>query len=199
MVTSPGREIELSGVPAAGTKPSNLTVEAVYRAHARTVARWARRLLGPCADYEDIVHEVFLVVERRLSEFRGDAAITTWLYEITIRVVQNARKRARRWSWLTGRGHYQGQGESAEVLPGASRDPEVELEAREQTRLLYQLLDELSESQRTVLILFELEGMSGSQIAEITGASVSTIWVRLSRARRKFLERMRAWEAREAS
>jgi len=45
-------------------------------------------------------------------------------------------------------------------------------------------MDQLSEAQRTVLILFELEGMSGQQIAEITGASASAIWVRLSRARR---------------
>jgi RNA polymerase sigma-70 factor, ECF subfamily len=187
-----GLKIDPNGEHVVAMEPSKLTVESLYRAHAKTVARWAMRLLGPHADYEDVVHEVFLGVKRRLPEFRGDAAITTWLYEITVRVVQNARKRARRWKWLTGHG-------LSDVLPESPRDPQVQLEAREQTRLLYQLLDELGESQRTVLILFELEGMSGNQIAEITGASVSTIWVRLSRARRKFLERMRVWEAREPS
>ena len=193
-----GLKIDSNGEYLATMEPPNLTVESLYRAHARTVARWALRLLGPHDDYEDVVHEVFLVVKRRLPEFRGDAAITTWLYEITIRVVQNARRRARRWSWLTGRGRDTSRGGLSDILPGASRDPQAQLEAREQTRLLYQLLDELGESQRTVLILFELEGMSGNQIAELTGANVSTIWVRLSRARKKFLERLRAWEAREA-
>jgi RNA polymerase sigma factor (sigma-70 family) len=68
------------------------------------------------------------------------------------------------------------------------------LEARERTRVMYRLLDDLDEHQRTTFILFELEGLSGNQIAEITGARVATVWVRLSRARRKFLERMRRWE-----
>ena len=71
------------------------------------------------------------------------------------------------------------------------------LEARERTRLLYRLLDELDEVHRTTFILFEMEGLSGEEIAAITDTRISTVWVRLSRARRKFIERMRALEARE--
>jgi RNA polymerase sigma-70 factor (ECF subfamily) len=75
-------------------------------------------------------------------------------------------------------------------------DPQALLEARERTLLLYQLLDEMAESQRTTFILFELEGLSGEEVAKITGASVGTVWVRLSRARRGFVARMLAREAR---
>jgi RNA polymerase sigma-70 factor, ECF subfamily len=175
------------------------TLEEVYRAHAKTVARWAMHLLGPKDDYEDVVHEVFLVVGRQLSAFRGDAQITTWLYEITVRVVQTFRRRGRWWSWVTGRGRSPSRAHAGEGFEGWSpttTDPEALLEARERTRQLYQLLDELSEDQRTTFILFELEGLSGNQIAAITGTSVAAVWVRLSRARRKFLERMRTWEER---
>jgi RNA polymerase sigma-70 factor (ECF subfamily) len=175
------------------------TLEEVYRAHAKTVARWAMHLLGPRDDYEDVVHEVFLVVGRQLTGFRGEAQITTWLYEITVRVVQTFRRRARWWSWVTGRGHSPSRaraGESFEGWSPATTDPEALLEARERTRMLYQLLDELNEDQRTTFILFELEGLSGNQIAAITGTNVAAVWVRLSRARRKFLERMRTWETR---
>ncbi len=175
------------------------TLEEVYRAHAKTVARWAMQLLGPRDDYEDVVHEVFLVVGRQLHGFRGDAQITTWLYEITVRVVQSVRRRARWWSWITGRGRSPSRGRAGESFEGwgqPAADPEAWLQARERTRLLYRLLDELGEDQRTTFILFELEGLSGNQIAEITGTSVGTVWVRLSRARQKFAERMRTWEAR---
>ena len=58
-------------------------LDAIYRAHAGTVARWAAKLAGPGNDVEDLVHEVFLVARRRLPEFRGDAKVTTWLYRIT--------------------------------------------------------------------------------------------------------------------
>ena len=177
-----------------------LSFESIYRAHAKTVARWAARLLGPQGDVEDVMQDVFLVVRRRLPEFRGDAEITTWLYEITVRVVQGSRKRERWWSWLTGHGPSPSRAGIRWTFPSAvdsTGDPQQLLEARERTRLLYRLLNELAEEQRTAFILFELEGLSGGQIAEVTGATVATVWVRLSRARKKFLERMRMWEATE--
>lgn len=184
------------------------SLEQIYREHSKTVARWAMRLLGPREDFEDVVHDVFLVVRRRLPDFRGDAEITTWLYEITVRVVQAARRRARWRSWISGRGPSPSRGRQEVCLSvvssafspvvsswgEASPDPQALLEARERTRVMYRLLDSLREDQRTTFILFELEGLSGNQIAEITGASVATVWVRLSRARRKFLECMRRWE-----
>ena len=65
---------------AAGKSPGSarLSFESVYRAHAKTVARWAMRLLGPSGYFEDVVQDVFLVVRRRLPWFRGEAGITTW-------------------------------------------------------------------------------------------------------------------------
>ena len=190
---------EMPETKAVFVRPS---FESVYRAHGRTVARWAIRLLGPKADFEDVVQDVFLVVRRRLPEFRGDAEITTWLYEITVRVVQRWRVRARWWSWVTGRGPSPGHGRATEPLvPTAtsSSDPQALLEARERTRVFYRLLDELSEAQRMTFILFEIEGLSGAQIAKITGTKVSAVWVRLSRARRKFMESLRTWEEKEKS
>jgi RNA polymerase sigma-70 factor (ECF subfamily) len=101
-------------------------------------------------------------------------------------------------------------GDGARAKPGRGRshesfvptaemasDPHALLEARERTRLLYRLLDEVAESQRTTFILFELEGLSGEEVAKITGASINAVWVRLSRARRVFVKRMLAWEAKE--
>jgi RNA polymerase sigma-70 factor (ECF subfamily) len=178
----------------------NPSFEAVYRAHAKTVARWAMRLLGPGGDFDDVVQDVFLVVRRRLPQFRGDAEIATWLYEITVRVAQESRRRARWWSWATGRGQSPSRGQMrVEFMPPPEMppDPQALLEARERTRVLYRLLDELGEAYRTTFILFELEGLSGERIAEITGTRLSTVWVRLTRARRRFIQRMRAWEAKE--
>jgi RNA polymerase sigma-70 factor, ECF subfamily len=199
LATPPVPPSEMPENKAGFVRPS---FESVYRTHGRTVARWAMRLLGPKADFEDVVQDVFMVVRRRLPEFRGEAEITTWLYEITVRVVKRWRMRARWWSWVTGRGQSPGRGRTPEQLVPMAElpsDPHALLEAQERTRILYQLLDELSEAQRTAFILFEIEGLSGAQIAEITGTGVNTVWVRLSRARRKFMERMRAWEEEDKS
>ena len=177
-----------------------LTLESVYRAHSQKVARWAMQLLGPGGDFEDVVHEVFLVVRRRLREFRGEAAMTTWLYEITVHVVQTFRRRARWWWWVTGRGRSPSRGRERQDFVQwnePTADPQALMEARERTRVVYRILDRLGADQRTTFILYELEGLSGEEIARITGANVATVWVRLSRARRKFLDGMKEWEEEE--
>jgi RNA polymerase sigma-70 factor (ECF subfamily) len=174
--------------------------EAVYRTHAKTISRWASRLLGPGGDCEDVVQEVFLVVRRKLAQFGGEVEITTWLYEITVHVVQDWRKRRRWWSWLTGRGQSPSRGQLRIAYSPQlenPQDPQALLETRERARFLYRILNELDEVHRTTFILFELEGLSGERIAEITGTRVGTVWVRLCRARRTFIERMRKLEAKE--
>src|SRR4051812_29609972 len=95
-------DVGVSGMPGgAGGSGQELSIDAIYRAHAPAVLRWATRLLGPDGDdVSDVVHEVFMVVHRRLSTFRGDARVTTWLYEITTRVALEYRRRRRRWRWF---------------------------------------------------------------------------------------------------
>ena len=170
--------------PAAGTRVSPDLGE-IYRAHAGTVWRWARRLLGSDRDLEDVLHEVFLVAQRRLPEFDGQARITTWLYAITVKVAQHRRRKDRwlRW-WKRDR-----DGEAPE-LPARGPTPLEALEQRRASELVYGILDSLRERDRTVLILFELEGMSGAEVAAVTGQSVASVWVRLHRARGRFLEAM---------
>jgi RNA polymerase sigma-70 factor (ECF subfamily) len=169
--------LERRGAPlAAVARPTDLAQ--IYRDHAADVSRWAQRLLGPGGDVDDVLHEVFLVAHRRLGEFRGEARITTWLYAITVRVVQDRRRkeRVRRWFRLSRR-H-----EDA----SAPSTPLQVLEGRRAAELTYKILDTLPEADRSALILFELEGLTGEQIAAITGDALGTIWVRLHRARSRF-------------
>jgi RNA polymerase sigma-70 factor, ECF subfamily len=210
VVTARGSRISLSEVPglpasapvavsdASPAVPPSF--ESVYRAHAKTVSRWTARLLGPGGDCEDVVQEVFIVARRKLPRFDPQAEITTWLYEITVRVVQDWRRRRRWWWWATGRGPSPSRGRAPLLPPSlgeGATDPVGRLEGRERVLLLYRILDGLGDAYRTTFILFELEGLSGQRVAEITGARLGTVWVRLARARRVFVERMRHVEARE--
>jgi len=168
--------------PGAAAEPIALELGVIYRAHAATVWRWARRLLGSEVDVDDVLHEVFLVVQRRLPEYQPEGKLTTWLYAITVRVVQHRRRRDR-WRRLWRR---EDQDFAAEVA-AQGPTPLQALESRRAAELTYRLLDRLSERDRTVLVLFELEGLSGEEIAAITGQSTGNVWVRLSRARARFL------------
>jgi len=155
---------------------SSLGLEAIYRTEARRVAVWIQRL-DPAGDTEDLLHEVFLVVKRRLPEFRGEAALSTWLHAITARVVLAERRKRRVRRFLLGRE----QPRLAERR--APNTPEEELQGRELGRLLYELLERLSERDRTLLILHELEGLRGPELATVAGLSEKALWVALHRAR----------------
>jgi RNA polymerase sigma-70 factor (ECF subfamily) len=167
-------------------RPDALTVAGVYRAHAADVARWAAHLGGPRVDPDDVVQEVFAVVSRKLAGFRGDAALTTWLFRITDKIVRNQRRR-----WAVRRILVGWSDDLAETAPSDAPTPLDELEARQRAAGAYAILDRLPEKYRRVMILFELEELSGEDIAVLLGTKPSTVRVWLHRAREKFLTHQR--------
>lgn len=164
---------------ALTTTPSSF--EEAYRAHAQTVARWARQLAGTDSDVEDIVQEVFMVVSRQLAGFRGEARFTSWLFEITRKVAANHRRRQRWWFWRSN------DQDALNRMPAPAGDPLAELERRQAGALFYRALDKLPDKYRTVLVLYEIEGLSTREIAELCNTSWVTTKVHLHRAREKFL------------
>jgi RNA polymerase sigma-70 factor (ECF subfamily) len=170
---------DVSGAPRVPT------FAAVYAEHAPTVARWAARLGGPAADVEEITQEVFVIVNRRLGEFRGDARLSTWLFGITAKVAANERRRRKLRQWWF------------RLVPGAGDDAPApadgaleQLEKRERRALFYQALDRLNERHRRALVLFELEELSVDDVAAHLGLRAGTARVLLHRARAAFLKCM---------
>jgi RNA polymerase sigma-70 factor, ECF subfamily len=180
--------------PAMGVEQARepLALDAVYRAHVQDVARWAQRLAGPTMDAEDVTQEVFLAVHRKLGGFRGDSSLTTWLYRITENIVRHRRRKDRWRRWLSGTAE-----ETAGNEEARGPTPLMAVEQRQANQQLYRALDGMKEKYRTVLVLFELEELSGEEIAELTGAKVATVWVWLHRARAELTRRLQEIEAEE--
>jgi len=173
----------------AGRDEAAPDLDALYRAQVDRVARWVARLVGPSPAVDDLVQDVFVRVQRLLPSFRGDAKVTTWLYRITENVVRNHRRKERLRRLL---------GVQADAAASAAHPPPLEaLERREASRLVYRILDALRERDRNLLILFELEQLSGEEIAELTGMTIGAVWVGLHRARAKFLSVFEKLERRE--
>jgi RNA polymerase sigma-70 factor (ECF subfamily) len=153
-----------------------LDFDAVYAREFDFVYRVVSRL-ARSNDVDDLVQEVFVVVHRRLSEFRGDAQLTTWLFRIAYRVVgahvRRERLRSRLTGWLV---------EAAAAVGG----PPAPAELMSDVRVVRAALERLSFEKRSVLVLFEVEGWSGEEIAERLGVPVGTVYTRLWHARRDF-------------
>jgi RNA polymerase sigma-70 factor, ECF subfamily len=175
-----------AGVSAlAQAGPAELSIDSVYRDYCDAVTRWAARLSGPEVETEDMVQEIFLIAHRKLGSFRHDAALATWLYRITERVVARRRRRERMRRWIV-----RSDARAGLEVASAAPTPFENLQRRRAVLVTYEALESLNENQRSAFILFEIEGLSGQQIADLKGVSVSTVWVWLHRARARFLARL---------
>jgi RNA polymerase sigma-70 factor (ECF subfamily) len=176
-----------------------LDVATLYRSHGAAVARWAARLAGPGLEPEDLVQEVFLIAQRKLAGFRGESSPARWLYRITERVVWHRRRKQRQQEPLRSRWRRLMFGtdevEPAD-LPSPDPSPLDVAQTRESATLFYRALEGMNERHRAAFILFELEELSGAEIAALEGVAVGTVWVWLHRARAQFLTRLAQLEAR---
>jgi len=151
----------------------------VYEASFDGVVRWAGALGCPAADVDDVAQEVFLIVRRKLARFDG-RNLAGWLYAITARVVRNHRRRA----WFRRVLH---GSDATEEAAASGPSPAEALERQEAAQTVARLLDQLSPRRRAAFVLFEIEGLSGEEIASLQAIPLGTVWTRLHHARRDFL------------
>jgi RNA polymerase sigma-70 factor (ECF subfamily) len=156
----------------------------LYDAHFDFVYRVARRLGTPLEELEDVCQETFLVAFRKLDAFR-EGRFSTWLYRIAANVAsdRHRRRRVRRaFAELWGGNREDG----AELGAVSPRTPETAYESAEAEALVSRILERMAPKKREVFALFEVEGLSGEEIAERVGCKVATVWTRLFHARKEF-------------
>ena len=176
-----GLRMERDGASAR----TQLDFNAVYTTYFHSVSRWVRAFGGLSADVEDLTQEVFLVVERRMDSFQG-GNLAAWLYGIARRTVRDHRRKAWFRRWLSG-----ADPEAADA--GAETpDPGVSFERREAQQRMAAILQEMSAVRSSTFILFEIEGYSGEEIAQLEGVPVNTVYTRLHHARKDFFRLMAA-------
>jgi RNA polymerase sigma-70 factor (ECF subfamily) len=169
------------------TQPADF--DSVYNAQAGFVWRALRGMGVPDEAIEDAVQEVFVVVHRRLGAFDGRHSVRTWLFAIAYRVACDQRRRLRR-------------SRAQEPLELQLRDsaptPDESAERSEALQLVAELLDQLDDEKRAVIVLAEIEGMTAPEIAEAIGVGINTVYTRLRRARLQFNKLLAARQKRKS-
>jgi RNA polymerase sigma-70 factor (ECF subfamily) len=132
------------------------------------------------ADQEDVLQEVFVVVHRRLGDYREQDKMRAWLYAISTRVVRDHRRRVAR------------RHEDLREVPDSADSSQPPLQARaladqRALSLAQQMLDTLPEKQRAVFVLYEIEQLSMPEIALAVECPLPTAYARLRKARERVL------------
>jgi len=152
-----------------------LAGRALYDTHAPRVYSLAFRLSGDAEKAREFTQDTFIRAFARLSQFRGDAAFSTWLHRITVTVVSNARRSEVRFAREVAL-------DEAHMVESA---PEAEPDLKE---CIARAVKNLTEVYRTTLILHDIEGYTHAEIAELLGVPEGTCKSRLSAARAQLRE-----------
>jgi RNA polymerase sigma-70 factor (ECF subfamily) len=167
-----------------------MNLEQIYERHADFVWRTLRRLGVADAEARDAAHDVFLIVHAHLDRFEGRSSLSTWLFAICRSVARDFRRRERR---------------DARHWTPVDVDEEIDLRAdvgraaehQQQLLELERILSTLSSEQRNVFVLFEIEKLTGEEIAEALALPLGTVYSRLQLARKAFRAEIERTRARE--
>jgi RNA polymerase sigma-70 factor (ECF subfamily) len=162
--------------------------DSIYEDYFAEVERWIRALGGPGMDLEDLAQEVFIVVKNKLYAFDG-RNLRAWLFRIAQNTVSDQRRRA----WFKNLFSRRSAIDLEEILSDALTPSEA-FERRERELSVHRLLAKMSEKRRVAFTLFEINGYSGEEIAELLQIPLKTVWTRLHHARKDFVALVEADE-----
>ena len=160
------------------------------------ILNYCYRMLGNRTDAEDATQEVFVKLFRFLDSFTGQSAFSTWLFKIASNVCLDFLRKHKRQRTETVSLHQQ-NAEGEEFLlnvEDTGPSPYDTMQQREAHRALASALDNMSQEQRQVIVLRDIEGLSYEEIARIIGVAEGTVKSRINRARqqlKKLLEKDR--------
>ena len=162
--------ILLKAIPEAGGGDQDLleacqrggawAFEELYRTHGGRMKSVALNLLGTTQDAEDAVQEAFLKLYRGLAGFKGESRLSTWLYRILVNTCHDMGRQCRR------RGPSVPE-ETAAELSSPPRDHPLRL-------TLQEALTRLAPLQRSVFLLYEVEGFTHAEVGEVLGIPEGT-------------------------
>ena len=168
-----------------------LEFQSIHDTFRPKILRYLTQLVGE-DEAEDITQTVMVKVSQGLRNFRGDSALSTWIYRVaTNTALDKLRSPAMRWT--AGQLHLaeiqseRGDSSGERNIGLEEQTPSVEATVirKEMTECLREFLDRLPKTYRTVMVLSELQGFKNSEIAEILGIGLNTVKIRLHRARER--------------
>jgi len=153
----------------------------LFASQKQSVHHTLYRILGANREIEDLIQDAFLEIFRALPSFRGDSTLTRWCQTIATRIAYLSISR-RKPAPI-----------DLEVVEEiiANDDPDAHrlAHAREATRRLYTSLDRLDAKHRIAFALAVIDGLSLSEVAQLTESSTVAVKTRVWRARRELFKR----------
>ncbi len=172
----------------------NLIIQAYRKRILGTIAR----LIGRPEDVEDVGQEVFVRLYYSLDQLRTPEVFEPWLYRLTVNAAYDYLRRQRRRNESRMSDLSEQQVSMADALAGGRKSDE-EQHRRRVRELVQSLLSGVSEEDRILLTLKEVEGLSLKELERIYNVNENALKVRLFRARQRVLKAFESEQKAQAA
>jgi RNA polymerase sigma-70 factor (ECF subfamily) len=176
---------DLEALVARARAGDRAALEAVLASVAPAIHRFGLRMCKNVHDAEDVLQDTLLNVANHLAEFEGRSSLSSWAFAIA----RSACTRKRRG--LKNRPHASLVAAQVEAHADCAPNPEARASTKELASALSEALDALSDEQREVLLLRDIEDLSAPEAAAVLGVSVDALKSRLHRARQALRSALR--------
>jgi RNA polymerase sigma-70 factor (family 1) len=163
--------------------------EHIYHQYKVLVYNVALNYLQNVEDAEEITQDVFVQVFHSMEKFNNNSSLKTWIYRITINKCLDfiKHKSSKKRLFIFGT-----KSDLEKELNNLSsfEHPGIAMEQQEDAAILYAVINELTENQRTAFILSKLDGLSNPEIASIMKVSISSVESLVFRAKTTLKEKL---------
>jgi len=166
-----------------GAEGDRAAFEELVERHGSALFSFAARACGSARDAEDAVQDSLLAAWRHANTFRGEASARSWLFSVLLHACHRGRRRR------AGEPEHHATIEEAASLAADLPDAVERAASGEASAMLERALSMLSHDSREILLLRDIEGLSGPETAAALGLSLAAMKSRLHRARIELKQR----------
>lgn len=163
--------------------------EKLYHEFQKLVYNVALNYLQNTEDAEEVTQDVFVKVYNSLGNFNQKSSYKTWIYRITINQCLDflKQKNSQKRFFIFGK---KSQNEQEYLNTSTFEHPGILMEQQEDAKILFEIINTLTENQRTAFLLSKLDGVSNPEIAEIMQLSISSVESLIFRAKNNLKEKL---------
>lgn len=163
--------------------------EKLYNQYSVLVYNIALNYLQNIEDAEEITQDVFIQINNSLDKFQKKSSLKTWIYQITINKCLDyiKHKNSQKRFFIFGK---KSQNEFEISNASNFEHPGILLENKEKAKVLFDIINELGENQKTAFLLSKVDGLSNTEIAEIMNLSISSVESLVFRAKTTLKEKI---------
>ena len=163
--------------------------EKIYHEFHLLVFNMALNYLQNTEDAEEVTQDVFVKISNSLNNFNQKSSHKTWIYRITINQCLDflKQKNSQKRFFIFGK---KSQNEQEYLNTSTFEHPGILLENQEDAALLFEVINTLTENQKTAFLLSKLDGLSNAEIAEIMQLSISSVESLIFRAKASLQQKL---------